>query len=191
MFGKSKEEQLIDAITEGDISIVTKLINKGANVNHRKKKGQITPLDCAVILCKLDIVELLIGNGADVNSRTPNGYTPLLIATVHWRSDPDMIDTLIRHGADVNAKSFVEQWTPLLNASMQVPLNEPVIRRLVEAGAQINDRNVFGETPLMYAAAFGSEELVEYLLKNGADPKLTNEECLSAIHFAAKSTDES
>jgi ankyrin repeat protein len=190
IFGKSKEEQLIDAVKEGDINIVTRLINKGANVNYRKKEGQITPLDCAVVLGKLDIVKLLISNGADINSRTPNGYTALLIAAANWPHDPDIIDTLIRHGADVNAKSFVERWTPLLYASNKALHNEPVIKMLVEAGAQINDHNVFGETPLMYAAAFGSEGLVDYLLNNGADPKATNEDGLCAIHFAARSTGE-
>jgi len=190
VFGKSKEEQLIQAVEEKDTIKVTELIKKGAKINYRRQDGQVSPLDCAVIGGDVELVNLLLNNGADVNSQTRNGYTALSTALANGLPGIEIIDSLIRHGADVNAKSFVEQWTPLLIASNKVPLNEPAIRRLVEAGAQINGHNVFGETPLMYAAAFASDGLVEYLLKNGADPKLTNKEGLSAIHFAAKSTGE-
>ena len=189
--GKSKEEQLINAIKERDTNRVTTLINKGANINYRKQDEQVSALDCAVIIGDVGLVNLLLDNRADVNSKTRNGYTALLIASVDWTSHPDITDTLIRHGADVNAKSFVEQWTPLLLASSNAPPDESVIKRLVEAGAQINDSNVFGMTPLIYVAELGSDGLVEYLLKNGADPRLTTKDDLSAIHMAAGSTGES
>jgi len=186
-----KEEQLINAIGEGDTDKVTKLIDKGVNINHRKRDGQVTALDTAVISGDIGLVNLLLNSGSDVNSKTPNGYTALLIASNLLSTTPDIIDTLIRHGADVNAKSSVEQWTPLLSASTVVLSHESVIRRLVEAGAQINDSNVFGVTPLMCVAEFGSDGLVEYLLKNGADPRLTDEDGISAIYRAASSTGES
>lgn len=190
-WGISKEEQLIKATKEGDSNRVTTLINKGANINYRRQDEQVSALDCAVIIGDIGLVNLLLDNGADVNSKTRNGYTALFIASVDWTSHPDIIDTLIRHGADVNAKSFVEKWTPLLLASSDVLTDESVVRRLVEAGAQINDSNVFGMTPLMYVAELGSDGLVEYLLKNGADPRLTTKDGLSAIHMAASSTGES
>ncbi len=190
-WGISKEEQLINAVRKGDTDNVTKLINKGVNINHRKRDGQVTALDDAVIRGDIGLVNLLLNSGADVNSKSPNGYTALLIASHSLSETPDIIDTLIRHGADVNAKSCVEQWTSLLLASSNVNSHESVIIRLVEAGARINDSNVFGVTPLMCVAEFGSDGLVEYLLKNGADPRLTAEDGISAIHQAASSTGES
>jgi len=190
LWGISKEEQLIKATKEGDTNRVTKLINKGANINYRKQGGQVSALDCAVVIGDVGLVNLLLNNGADVNSKTRNGYTALMSASI-WQSHLDIVDTLIKHGADVNAKSFVEQWTALLLASSNPFTDESVVRRLVEAGAQINDSNVFGITPLMFVAALGSAELVEYLLKNGGDPRLANKDGLSAIHMAASSTGES
>lgn len=189
-WGISKEEQLINAIKERNTNRVTILINKGANINYRKQDEQVSALDCAVIVGDVDLINLLLNNGADVNSKSRNGYTALMLASVE-PSHIDIVDTLIKHGADANAKSSVEQWSPLLLATSHVPPDEPIVRRLVEAGAQINDSNVFGMTPLMLVAPLGSAELVEYLLKNGADPRLANKDGLSAIHMAASSTGES
>jgi uncharacterized protein len=185
----NKEEQLIDAVKEGDVKKVTELISKGADVNYRREKGQLTALDESVISGDIGLVNLLLDNGADVNSKTRNGYTALSMALVMHH--PDLVDTLIRRGADVNAKSFVEQWTPLLIASSYTPMDESIVKGLVEAGGQINDSNIFGMTPLMYVAELGSAELVEYLLKKGADPRLVNKKGWSAIHIAASSTGES
>lgn len=189
-WGTSKEEQLIDAVERRDIDRVTKLIDKGANINYRREDGQVTALDTAVQLRDVELCELLLENGADVNSKTRNGYAALLIASVSFLDNFEVIDTLIKHGADVNSKSSIEHWTPLLYASGQTPPHESTIKRLIEAGARINDSNIFGATPLMYVAQFGSDELVEYFLKKGANPNLRTKGGFFVIHLAVWSTGE-
>ncbi len=43
------------------------------------------------------------------------------------------------------------------------------VRRLVEAGADVNTQNNSGVTPLMNAAGMGNKEAVELLIQKGAD----------------------
>jgi ankyrin repeat protein len=43
------------------------------------------------------------------------------------------------------------------------------VRRLVEAGADVNSASNSGVTPLMNAAGMGNKEAVEFLIKKGAD----------------------
>ena len=186
----SKEETLITAVKQGDMSRVTELLNKGANINYRKEDEQVTALDVAVLDNNINLINFLLEHGADVNSTTKNGYTALLVASTPYSGNFDVVDTLIKHGADVNAKSFVEQWSPLLLASANAFPDESVIRRLVEAGARINDSNIYGVTPLMCIAQFGSDTLVEYLLKKGANANLKTTDGSFIINMAASSTKE-
>jgi ankyrin repeat protein len=183
----SKEEELISAAKEGDMSKIAQLLNKGANINYRKKDEQVTALDLAILDNNIELTNFLLEHGADVNNTTKNGYTALLVASTPYSGNFDVVDTLIEHGADVNAKSFVEQWSPLLLASTHAFPDESVIRRLVEAGAQINDSNVYGVTPLMSIARFGSDALVEYLLKKGANANLKSADGSFIINMAASS----
>jgi hypothetical protein len=44
-----------------------------------------------------------------------------------------------------------------------------IVRTLLEAGARVDDDGEFGMTPLHWAAALGSEEIVRWLLDAGAD----------------------
>ena len=184
----SKEDKLITAAKEGDIGIVAELINKGANINYREKDEQATALDVAVLDENIDLINFLLEHGADVNSTTKNGYSALLGTSMSTGVNFDVVDTLIKHGADVNAKSFVQQWSPLLLASANAFPEESVIKRLVEAGARIDDSNVYGETPLWFLAQFADVDLVEYLLKNGANPNLKTQDGSFIINMAASVT---
>src|SRR5262245_942533 len=58
----------------------------------------------------------------------------------------------------------------------------PAVEKLVKAnGSNVVDNH--GSTPLMYAAAIGSESMMRRLLDMGADPKLKNSFDASALHW--------
>ena len=57
--------------------------------------------------------------------------------------------------------------TPLLNAVNKGDTDE--LRRLVEAGADVNAANDAGVTPLMNAGGMGNKEAVELLIQKGAN----------------------
>ena len=86
------------------------LISKGADVNAKEAKNQITPLHWAAWRGRKEIAELLIAKGADLNTKNKDGGTPLHNAA--WKGHVEIAKLLIVKNADVNAKD-VEGQTPL------------------------------------------------------------------------------
>ena len=71
-----KIETLQDAAKAGDVEAAQKLIEGGADVNGKDKRG-ITPLGVAVGFNKIAVVEELLARGADVEACDPKGNTAL------------------------------------------------------------------------------------------------------------------
>ena len=112
----------------------------------------------------------------DVNAFNKAGETPLMMAAL--KNNVDVARTLIERGAAINKSG----WTPLHYAATGG--NVDIISMLLAKGAQIDARSPNGTTPLMMAARYGSTQAVQLLLQKGADPKLTNEQNLTALDFA-------
>ena len=88
------------AISERHQSVVQALLDHGADVNARSRRGS-SPLLFAARVGNLDALRLLIAAGASANDATPDGMTALLLATV--RGHVDEAIELLKHGADPNA----------------------------------------------------------------------------------------
>lgn len=80
-----------------DLTWMSYLIGKGANVNARDSGG-MTPLQVATNLGFLEGVDLLVSHKADLNQSNDAGETPLITA-VH-RRDLGMVRVLLKAGAD-------------------------------------------------------------------------------------------
>jgi len=65
--------------------------------------------------------------------------------------------------------------------------NLDLVALLVERGADINIANGNGDTPLIDAACKGKNEMLEYLLNNGADIDAKNYAGTSALDMAQNS----
>ncbi len=59
------------------------------------------------------------------------------------------------------------------------------VQRLVVEGADVNEKAVRDETPLILAALAGQGEIVNYLLQRGADINTRSASGLTALHAAA------
>ena len=82
-------------------------------------------------------------------------------------------------------KLLVDQTSFLMIASA-VSLNTDFIEAILDAGADINAANKRGFTPLMFAAAYNTPEMVRLLLDQGADTfARANIENMNALHVAA------
>ena len=121
----------------------------------------------------------LINRGVDVNTVDRNGNT-LLMQSVQ-RDVPELFDYLIKRRARLNPRNRNGE-SALGIAAYRGHFD--YVRRLVEAGAEVN---FYGWAPLAYAAYNGHAAIVEYLLKHGAEIDATTENGSTALFFAARS----
>lgn len=84
-----------------DLTWMSYLIAKGANVNARDSRG-VTPLQLASNLGFIEGIELLVDSKARVDDPNDSGETPLIFA-VH-RRDTAMARVLLKAGADPDRK---------------------------------------------------------------------------------------
>lgn len=59
------------------------------------------------------------------------------------------------------------------------------IRRHVQSGADLNEKDIYGSTPLIIATTFGQTEAARVLIEAGADLEVSNNDGSSALHIAA------
>ncbi|KAH0524103.1 hypothetical protein TsFJ059_009013 [Trichoderma semiorbis] len=152
------------ACKKGNDGIAEILLEAGADVNAGG--DDTTPLYHAVQEQMESTVKLLTENGANVNFVNPHGLTALHTAAQMGHSA--IFEYLLRGGADANAGAGTRVGTPLHTASARVDGN-PLIQRLIDSGAGVDETNADGETPLHLAATFGKQANIELLIKNGAN----------------------
>ena len=108
-------------------------------------------------------VRRLLANGVDVNFRSPYGYPPINAAL----NNLEMLDLLLEAGADPNGTRSGEDLETTLHFAIRYHKSLEAVKKLVEAGADINAEGTFG-TPLEYAARLDNKEIFNYLKKQGA-----------------------
>lgn len=89
----------------------------------------------------------LLTKGTEVNARDKKGYTPLYCAV--FTKSLENVKLLIRRGAEVNATQYVSGCTPLYSAC-KIGARVAIIKELVKAGAEVNQLNKYGATPMYY-----------------------------------------
>lgn len=72
-------EELIQAVTQGDAELVTDLLAQGASANYKKSSG-MTPLLCAASKGHVGIITILLANGANPDTTNCLKRTALHIA---------------------------------------------------------------------------------------------------------------
>lgn len=70
------------------------------------------------------------------------------------------------------------------NYSLNTEKGKDYIKILLENGVDINEKNVVGTTPLMYAVKKHKKEYIALLLENGADPNETDNLENNAFYYA-------
>ncbi len=146
-----------------DKDIIQMLISKGADVNVKCREygfwGE-TPLLRAVKAGMIEIAALLLKGGADIHVTDRDGISPLTWATYNPGTE---MTALI-----VGSKQYKEQ--PSFNDPKLLQTGDPAqLKKLVDAGADVDSHNGMGCTALMLAANKGSLELVKSLVHWGAD----------------------
>jgi ankyrin repeat protein len=117
----------------------------------------------------------------DLEAINEAGENALMMAAL--RGHLDLVELLIKRGAQVNKPG----WAPLHYAATYSGNNAlAIVRLLLEHHAFVDAESPNRSTPLMLAAQYGSEPVVQLLLEEGAQPLQKNQLGLTAIDFARR-----
>ena len=199
---------LHEAVLNRDAEAVQALIQRGADLNEVSDHYLRTPLMLACEYASAPLAELLAKGGADVNFRAGNGETAvyylLTKAMTNFgrgmsRESKDivkMLRFLLAGGLDTNAAVDNEGNTALnllCQAGYLADLNTTLAEELIDAGADVNQPNQSGKTPLMTFAERGNEMkygISELLLDNDADVTYVDQSGNTALIYAAGNSDQ-
>jgi len=155
---------IVDAARDGDRALAVALIERQADVNATEPDGT-TALHWAAFNRDTDLVERLLRAGANPNAANDYGATPLRVAAVD--PDPALLAALLKAGARVDAAN-AEGETALMVVARSG--NVPAARVLLQKHANVNAVERWGgQTALMWATAQRHPEMVQLLIRSGAD----------------------
>ena len=174
----------MEAVDEGNIEIVKLLLDRGANVNDATAEGYSALMEAADEGNK-EMVALLINEGAQVNAVTKHGHTALTEAVDS--GEKEVITYLLDKGAKVEMDNTHP--SPLMEAIENG--NIPLMKLLIENGADINKTNENGFTPLMEAVDEGEFGVVKFLVEElGVDVNAQAKEGWTALFEALDEGEE-
>ena len=128
-----------------------------------------------------ELRSLVENDPALVNAYSPDGFTPLGLAT--FLGHAEAVEALLAAGADVNLTSRESMKMPPLGSAMAVQRND-IARTLIEHGADVNGKAANDLTALHTAAARGNLEAAKLLLDHGADLKATSTDGKTPLAYA-------
>ena len=146
------EQDIIDDLFSGDISLVKAAIESGVDIN---KFYNIESADAQTPLLwyasndddtSFKIVQLLLKNGADVDNGNSIGVTPLMQAC-HEGSE-ETAALLLKYNADVEARDNDGRTAIFYAVTRHVSPSDDFVKMLYKAGADLDAVNNNGHTPL-------------------------------------------
>ncbi|MGC1181383.1 ankyrin repeat domain-containing protein [Legionella sp.] len=186
-FKKINNQKLLNEVAkfDGKASIIDDLIADGADINYQAPINGYTPLMCAIDGQNERVAEYLLRLGADPSLKNKYGRVASDLA-----SSNSVIYHLLREKEQSSAQPALgEQINKAFHA--EIISDSPQIRKIkkiLKDGANINYQDEGGYTALMLAVDHEKDRIVEYLLKEGADPLLKNKECEIASELTSRNS---
>jgi ankyrin repeat protein len=181
--GADGSTPLIAAVRYANVAAMRALLTAGADAN---RQANLTTALCEAIALSSatpvevdDMVVLLLRHGANPNLRCVQGNSPLSNAIL--RSADFQVGVLIAAGARVDDADG--NGTPLVVTAAHYGPSR-IVRRLLDAGADVNARTSWGQTPL---AAAKNTTIAALLLERGAAlaPRDLREGSIIRMHVTA------
>ena len=100
-------QQLLEAVKQGDTGRMWELVEQGADINSASNKYGWTALWLSAYNGHLtpELLEALVSMGADINARDENGLTALWLSAYNGYLTPELLQVFISNGADINAQN--------------------------------------------------------------------------------------
>lgn len=157
-------------------------VDEQKNINTREFFGilQYNQMFTPVQIARLNY---LIESGIYPNVQNEYGDVPLYLCVKH--NHYDLVKKLIQLGSYVNfgRGNFGSLPSPLHRAVKN--RNAEMIALLINAGAEINALNSYGETPLHLAATCRETKIAQLLLSHGARIDIKDRDGQTPLHSAA------
>jgi ankyrin repeat protein len=141
-----------------------------------------------------EATKTLLESGADPNSENEKGSALILAIKrspqnkIELRYKKETINNLLGKGANPNVSDPKTMLTPLMYAAI---LNDaPLIKLLLDNGANIDDKDTHKLTALQHAVIENSETAYELLTAKGADIETKDERGFSALFLAVVMSNE-
>ena len=155
-------------LKDQDIHKIEELLKQGVDINAPIGCGTYAPLDGAVGTQNFKMLKFLLAHGAKPQGRE--------IADAAFIVNPktalNFVKVLLATGVDPNATD--NPWmglTALGNAAYRGN-RDLVVLLLAQPGIKVNAADASGNTALMSAADHGSQDIMDLLMKAGANPSL-------------------
>lgn len=171
---ETREEQFADAVEIGDFMKIEKMLNGGFDPDKRIELNGY-PVIQAAEFQQYESERALLDNGANPDT-TSGGETALIRAA--WKENIPLVKLLLKHKAKTDVIDN-DGYTALCSAVYKK--NVAIAKLLLEAGAdpdaglfQPKDKTV-KYWPLTYALYTKQDNMIELLLKHGADLNKTDD----------------
>ena len=171
----------------GQLDAVNFLIKHGAGVHHKDNLGY-TALHHAVThdLGSCELLSCLIKNGANVNAQANDNRTPLMIASEY--NHVNSVIFLTDHGANIDLQDR-EGYSSLHYAAGNISDLCDVLDFLITNGADVNAFTNDKFTPLIIASNCNNLNVVNSLIKHGANIHLVDRYGRTALHYSITAVD--
>lgn len=161
------------AVENGDKQVVKFLLEKDENLSEAKMHKA---LEISVNCNQVEIAKMIIEQGGVFK---PEKFGDLLLTAVDY-NECNMVEVLLEHNISPNSQIPGGKSALTIAAAK----NTDMVILLVDHGANVNEFDNLGLTPLMVAAKNGNSDIVAFLLEHDADPNLRNKSGWNAYDFA-------
>lgn len=176
---------LLSALRCSNLDIVKLLIKYGADYKVKAKEFEFTALICSADNSNLDVIEYVLENKLyeDINEVDYVGRNALYYCA-YSNTNLEVFKLLIKKGCNI----YGNKEDSVLHAAIEnhnLELVKFIVTKYRKIG--INDYDSSGFTPLLLAMKdSGNLEIIDFLIKNGADIKLKTADGVydSVVHLA-------
>jgi ankyrin repeat protein len=171
---KAVEEKAFRAVKDGKRDVLIALIEEYPSIRNAKNADGISLILYAIYNQRRELADLLVKFGAEFDVFSASAYGALKDIVSILRFEPELVNTYSSDG-----------WTPLHLAAFFG--NIMIVEFLVVSGAHLNaeSKNALKNQPLNAATTSNKMDIVQLLLKKGADVHFAQHGGITPLHAAA------
>jgi len=154
-----KFTRLHQAAADGNVKAIRAILSRSPDSVYNVDESGLTPLHHAVLNGHLNAVKALTPNGEALFVLDNDGYLPISYANSELH--PDIVDYLME------MNSYPSLTTNIHFAAIEGNIDE--LKRLLEDPKNLEETNIDGFTPLMYAIISNQKKAAELLVRAGAN----------------------